>query len=249
MALIVSLFFIYLWYTQKEVHMENIFKTYFEKRYLEENSIQSNHPRPVVTISREFGCHSRIIAMMLSDALNRKSKEKRQAKWRFINKEVVEEASRELEINTVEFKALLGAENSGFVKDVLNSFSTHYVTSLKIKKILEKVIRAIAQQGHIVIVGRGSAAILQGVPNVLHVRLQAPIEWRIKGISLTRDVSEEEARKMAIETDKKRTALIELLSGKTLAPHFFDVIYNCSTLSKEEIVQSILMIMESKKMI
>jgi cytidylate kinase len=104
-------------------------------------------------------------------------------------------------------------------------------------------------QGHLVIVGRGSVAILQGCPHVLHIRLQAPLEWRVQEICTSRGLKETEALKMTNETDKKRTALIELLLGRKFDQNLFDVVFNCSTFSKEEIVQSILRIMEIRKLI
>jgi hypothetical protein len=55
--------------------------------------------------------------------------------------------------------------------------------------------------------------------------------------------------KTANETDAKRTRLIENLLGRKADPYLFDVSYNCMLLNKEEIVQSVLRLMEMKKMV
>jgi hypothetical protein len=54
---------------------------------------------------------------------------------------------------------------------------------------------------------------------------------------------------LAIETDKKRTALIESFLGHKLEPNLFDAIFNCKTLSNPDIASTILKMMETLKMI
>ena len=229
--------------------MENIMKLYLEKRYLEQESLKPCGPGPIITISRESGCPSKLIAQMLTDALNKISIKTAPPKWKYISKEVVEEAAGKLDIKTVEMNYLISSGEKGLVEDLLTSFSPNYVSSRKIKKILNDVIRTLAMQGHLVIVGRGSVAILQGCPHVLHIRLQAPLEWRVQEMCASRGLKETEALKMTNETDKKRTALIELLLGRKFEQNLFDVVFNCNTFSKEDIVQSILRIMQVRKMI
>jgi len=229
--------------------MENIMKLYFEKRYLEQESMKPCGPGPIVTISREFGCPSKAIAQLLTETLNKRSVQPADSKWKYISKEVVEEAARKLDIKTIEMNYLISSGEKGLVEDLLTSFSPNYVSSRKIKKILNDVIQTLALQGHLVIVGRGSVAILQGCPHVLHVRLQAPLEWRVREIITSRGLNEAEALKITNETDQKRTALIELLLGRKFDQNLFDVIFNCNTFSKEEIVNSILRIMEVRKLI
>jgi cytidylate kinase len=229
--------------------MENIMKLYFEKRYLEQESMKPCGPGPIVTISREFGCPSKAIAQMLTDALNKRSIKPATPTWKYISKEVVEEAARKLDIKTIEMNYLISSGEKGLVEDLLTSFSPNYVSSRKIKKILNDVFRAFATQGNLVIAGRGSVAILQGCPQAIHIRLQAPLEWRVREITTSRGLKEAEALKMTNETDQKRTALIELLLGRKFDQNLFDVVFNCSTFSKEEIVQAILRIMEIRKLI
>jgi cytidylate kinase len=229
--------------------MENILKLYFEKKHLDQQSVKSPGPGPIITFSREYGCPSKPIAQLLTDTLNKRNVKTSSPKWKFISKEVVEEAARKLDIKTVEMNYLISSGEKGFVEDLLTSFSPHYVSSRKIKNILNDVIRTISLQGHLVIVGRGSVAILQGHPKVLHVRLQAPLDWRVKEICAARGITETEALRLTNETDKKRNALIELFLGSKFDQNIFDVVFNCKTFSKEEIVQSTLGIMETKKMI
>jgi cytidylate kinase len=181
--------------------------------------------------------------------LNKRSVKSAEPGWKYISKEVIEEAARKLDIKTIDMNYHISSGQKGLVEDLLTSFSPNYVSSRKIKKVLNDVIRTLALQGRLVIVGRGSVAILQGCPNALHIRLQAPLEWRVREIITSRGLNEAEALKMTNETDQKRTALIELLLGRRFDQNLFDVVFNCNTFSKEEIVQSILRIMEIRKLV
>jgi cytidylate kinase len=229
--------------------MENILKNYFEQRIKDEESLRVGNRLPVITISREFGCSSKLIGTMLTDALNKRLRDHATKQWKFINKEVLEEAAKKLELNQVAMRSLLASGEKGLVEDILRSFSPPYVTSLKIRKTLNDVIRTIAMEGKVVIVGRGGAAILHGHPDTLHVRLTAPIEWRLNEICQSKNMSEEEALKLLVETDKRRTSIMEMLLGHKADMNLFDVTFNCSTINKVEVVHSVLHILESKKLI
>jgi cytidylate kinase len=190
-----------------------------------------------------------MIAQLLTETINKKTGGEIHNKWKFVNKEVLESAARELELNPADVKYLINLGEKGLMEDFLVSFSSAYVSNLKVKHTLVNVVSKIANTGRIIIVGRGSAAILQGRRHSLHIRLQAPLAYRIRCISESLNISPEEAKKMTENIDKKRVALYELILGKKLDPHIFDAAFNCSMLSKEDIVHGILALMESKEML
>ena len=229
--------------------MENLLLKYMGEGLSREYVPDPMKINPIVTISREFGCPSKLIAQMLTDVINKKLGEASPARWKFINKEVLESAAKELQLNPADVKYLINAGEKGLLEDFLVSFSTSYVSNLKVKHTLIKVVTTIAQAGHVVLVGRGGAAILQGRRGTLHVRLQAPLNWRLEAIVSSTNINAEEAKKIIETTDKKRAALYELILGKKLDPYMFDAEYNCSTLSIKQIVQVILAIMEAREML
>lgn len=219
--------------------MENILKNYFEERLKVEESLKSGKRHPVITISREFGCPSKMIGLMLTEALNKQQPESSHKRWKFINKEIVEESAKRLDLNPVEMSSILSSGVKGLVEDILKSFSPPYVSSHKVKKTLDEVIHSLASEGRMVIVGRGSAAILQGRPDTIHVRLHAPVEWRLQVICTTRNVDEKEGLRMLQEVDAMRASLVELLLGRKMEIDLFDMLFNCSRMNNDEIVQSI----------
>ncbi|MCK9204405.1 MAG: cytidylate kinase-like family protein [Bacteroidales bacterium] len=227
--------------------MENLLRFYIERALREPEVGKTTGSGPVVTISREFGCPSKPIGQMLTDTLNKVLVSAPVIKWRFINKELVESAANELNIQTNDLNYFMSSVGKGLLEDVLVSFTPGYVSSHRIRHTITNIISAMAQHGHFVIAGRGSVGVLHNHPNAIHVRLQAPIEWRIPEICKLRDVNADEALKLAHDTDKKRTALIELMYGHKFHPYLFDLHFNCSTLTKEQIVQTIMGLMKAKK--
>ncbi len=229
--------------------MENLLREYMDRAFSDRGIDNQPGPRPVITISREFGCPSKLIAQQLTDVLNRRNGVDKPGKWRFISKEVVEATARRLELNPTEVNYLLSSGEKGFVEDILASFSTSYVSNHRIRKTVSLVVRSIAEQGHVVIVGRGGAAILQDLPGAIHIRLHATPEWRIREICKSQGIDKSQASKMVDEMDKKRVSFIEMMSGTKFHPNLFDVTFNCSKLPNEEVVGTIIGLLETKKLI
>jgi len=101
------------------------------------------------------------------------------------------------------------------------------------------MVRADAQQGNAVIVGRGSAYYLRDQPEAFHVFVYAPFEekvLRLESEGKTRD----EAMELAEGVDRDRAAFIKENFGiKFPARNFFHLMVN-STLGEEAAVQIIL---------
>jgi hypothetical protein len=160
--------------------MENILLKYMVERFNE-----SDYERhkivadlPFVTISREYGCPSKDIAALLVLKMNilpgNKDKEH---SWRMINKEILEDTSKELKINTKRIQKFYNLENKSTIDEILNSLSEKYYQSEnKIKKTLTQIIRDFAKQGNVVLVGRGGVGVTGDLMNGIHIRLTAPIE-------------------------------------------------------------------------
>lgn len=228
--------------------MENLLLKYFDSRIRESGKSEPAGSAPFVTISREFGCPSKLVARQLAEELNRLTGRDRPPMWQDINKEVVEESASKLKVDPSRIRQF-NAENKEILYDVLSAFSNNYKSSKSIEKTTREVIRTFAHKGHVIIVGRAGAAITHGWPNCLHIRLHAPVNWRIRQVSYTKSVSEAEAAKHIAEMDKNRTSLIELYLGRKFDHTIFDVCFNCETLSIGEVVNGIIGMMKIKGLI
>ena len=229
---------------------ENFLINYMEQRYKKQVSDEktSKDPGSVVTISRETGCPAKRIAKLLALSLNKQKTEGNN--WKCVSKEILSEAAKELDMAPSQIQYVFDFEKKSTWDEILGSFSTKYYKSdRKIRKTIADVIRTIAISGYAIIIGRGSVAITKDLPKALHINLEAPMEWRSEILCEKMNVPVEEARKYAITTDRKREEFRDSFYGKNTDYTTFDVTFNCMRFTDNEIVESIVNIMQLRKLI
>ena len=138
---------------------------------------------------------------------------------------VANELGRKLDIPVYDKELIAkAAQDSGFSKSIFetsderkrffslssifaNRFSEteNYMSDRGLFKMQSQAIRAIAEQGSAVIVGRCSDYILRDMENTLNVFLTSPLEVRAARIAERSNVSLEEAERLAEEKDRKRS--------------------------------------------
>jgi cytidylate kinase len=209
------------------------------------------NPGPVISIAREYGCPAKIVAKQLAEELTKKMLVKGvNIPWRYITKEIMAESARELEIDLSKIKYVFDYEQKGMIDEILSAQLTKYYKSdRKIRNTIAKVIRNLACEGHVIIVGRGGVAITHDIPKSLHIMLNAPLEWRSLRISEKNNISQEAAKLECIDIDKKRQQFREYFQGKNTDYTQYDISLSCMTLSIEEIVRIIIKAVEVRKLI
>jgi cytidylate kinase len=73
-------------------------------------------------------------------------------------------------------------------------------------KTLTSVIKGVAARGNVVLLGRGSQAILQEEPETLHVYIAASREWRTSSLVLHEGMSRQDAERRIDKSDANRQA-------------------------------------------
>lgn len=234
--------------------MSNILYTYMNQRFREEEKKPTGEKSsggPVLTLSREYGCATREVIDHLEKLLNPQEKSSKKAKnWEVITKEILYESSNELDMQPEKLEYVFKSEKRTVMDEILAALSSRYYKSDKrIRNTIREVIRSLAQQGHVIIVGRGGVAITQDLPETLHVRLQAPLYWRAHRISEHENLTFEEAENRAKEMDTKRNALIDEFFKQPSDSSIFDVILNTSTMSSKQIAETIVHVMKLRSLI
>lgn len=84
----------------------------------------------------------------------------------------------------------------------------HDSMHLDMADFLKKVLLAIARKDNVVIVGRGSFAVLQDFANVLNVKVKAPFSMRVERIMGDHSIDWKMAEKIVIENDKTRSSFV-----------------------------------------
>jgi len=229
--------------------MDNLLLKYMNERARPEIKKAIEPPGPVITISRECGCSGRLFAEKLIERINLKISNPSQ-KWKWVNKEILSLASKELKINPDKIKNLLDAADKNFLDEIVSSFTVkYYAPDAKIKRAIKEVVRHLATQGNVVIIGRGSEALTQDIQRSLHVKLYAPLNWKVDVISSRDNISKEAAKKIVIETDKRRLKFVEGYLTKDPNKVIYDIDFNCAKFSIEEMIELILKVAEMKSLL
>ena len=233
--------------------MGNILLKYLEERH--KKSTQKveklKSVGPVITISRDFGCPANICATDLAELLTKiEGEEKGKEPWRVISKEILDEAAKELGLTPEKIEYIFKFEKRSAIDEILEAVSSKYYKSeRKIRKTIGEIIHAFGEHGRVIIVGRAGATILQDIENSLHVKLIAPLDYRVDGVSRRHKISHNEAKKLTLDMDKKRAMLRRDFAGKNISDVDYDLIFNCRTISSEEVVQLIAKTAEMRKMV
>lgn len=104
----------------------------------------------------------------------------------------------------------------------------------KYAQTLSAVIRGIAARGNVVILGRGSQAILHDHPDTLHVYVAAPRELRIENLMKRDGISREEAERRIKASDQSRRAFHKrFFKIEPDEPHVYDIGINGARISVE----------------
>lgn len=229
--------------------MANILLKYLEQRYKHVSPPQVDSPGPVITISRDFGCPANICATDLADLLLEVESSYKEP-WKVISKEILERASKELGVDTEKIEYIFKFQKRSAVDEVLEALSSKYYKSeRKIRNTIKEVIRSIGEQGRVIIVGMAGSVILRDIPKSLHIKLIAPMDFRVEGVSRRHEISKTEARKLIDDMDKKRSLLRSEFAGKCIHNVDYDLIFNCQKLKIENIVSLIAKAAEDRGMI
>ena len=223
---------------------------YLKDKYQERN-LEYKDPGPVVTISREYGCPGQKIAQHLNDVLNQRLQHLgKKPEWKWVGKEIFIEAAKDLNLQPEEVEHVFKQTERSVIDQVLSAQSSKFYKNDKsIRLAIGQTIRSIANDGHSIILGRGGVAITRDIKKSIHIYLEAPLQWRASIISEKQQCTIDEAKKLAIETDKRREEYRGYFQGRGNDYTWYDVRYNCMTLCIDEIVESIVKLMEIRKLI
>ena len=217
--------------------MENLLIKYMTDRISEEMKT-NNVSRPVITISREHGCNAWEIGNSLKEKLNRYNKNNDSNIWKCINKEVIEKSALYLKAHPENISHIFDAKTINLLGEIITSFSNNkYISDDKIKNTIFSIISSYSKEGNNIIIGRAGCYIAKNIKNAIHIKLVAPLDFRIENIKNIYNISKSDAKKQIIDIDKKRDNFINFYK-KNDDDKIFHIIYNTKLLSTNEIVDS-----------
>ena len=220
--------------------MENYLINYLNKRLGEYWKTQIPGIKtagPLITITREVGCGGLSISKQLAEELDKTFICK---KWQVISKEVLNESAHELKVAPEKVSRLFTSNEHFTFDEILAAFTDKYYKSNRvILKTVREVIRNFAVDGYCIIVGRAGHIIAADVENSLHIRLTAPLQWRISRIAENKNFSADEAVRYIKETEEERDIFRKYFTKDKKNEGSIDLVINVSRFTPEQIVRII----------
>lgn len=201
-----------------------------------------------VTISREYGSGGGKIAAHLAKRLG----------WQVIDHEIVARVA--CAMGTSQEEAAAHVEHTeGILARIVNSLqyvdpafmlytpSARFPSDEVYRGALERIIRAAAARGHVVIVGRGSQVLLAERRDVLRVRIIAPFEQRVAYVMQREGLDQRAAASRIRKFEHERTRYLEAVyHRKPEDAHLYDVVLNTSSLDPASAVNVICLALNHK---
>ncbi len=204
-----------------------------------------------VTISREYGSGGGEVARRLAQQLG----------WRLVDHEIVVRVAQTLGVSESE-AAARDEHVEGFVSRLLRSMQrvdpnlmsgapvlpvSPEAEQNEYQEALSDVVKAAITDGHTVIVGRGSQALLAQRRDVLHVRVIAPLSVRIAYVMQREGLSSEEARERVQVKDRDRMRYLQSAHNlQSDDPHLYDLVVNSAVLDLDSISSLIITALQDK---
>lgn len=227
--------------------MENTLLNYMNRRFGEQTRKPEQNVKPVgpvITISREAGCGGCQLSQLLATELNKSVFCKQ---WQVISKEILSSSAHELKLSPNKVSRLFSTNEHYTFDEILSAFTDKYYKSNKmITKTVREVIRNFAKDGCCIIVGRAGHLIVGDLDNALHVRLIAPLEWRIESVSKRKNLSHAEAKKYIEETENEREIFRQHFLHSKEELDRFDLTIDVSRFDTKNLIRLILLAFEMR---
>lgn len=148
-----------------------------------------------ITISRQMGSQGNEIAWQVAQQLG----------WRRVNRELINRSALAAKVPQV---ALAEIDELGLfgLRPSAKEWRAY-------QSQVERFIRDLADEGGVVIVGRGGQVVLRDRPDVLHVRVIAPFEARMSWLQQKEKISVEAAQARLKESLKARAQYLQRSYG------------------------------------
>jgi hypothetical protein len=158
--------------------------------WAERQNKQDFIPKPCITISREYGCQAYRLADALYQQLN--SQVEAEEEWTMLDRILLEKVAKKSGYSISELNYVT-QNNPSFQSMMANLMGPNSTKPVKAFNYIRETINYFAKAGNCIIIGRGGVCITQNLTNVIHVRLIAPMSFKVANIVKSMGLSEKES--------------------------------------------------------
>ena len=177
---------------------------------------------PDIVISRDPGSGGRVIAGKIAKKLS----------WKLLDKQILEDLSKELGIPVSEFAALDERGRSWVADTVHALFNAHFVSDVTYINHLKRLLLKFAKNDQVVIVGRGANHLIPP-EKCLRVKITASFKTRVDNTyKFEKKSSRDEAETWVKQVEAKRNHFVQQYFGcDSYHPEHFDLVINTDYLT------------------
>ncbi len=210
-----------------------------QREQLEKKGIgPGREPEPFITISREYGCGGYEVAEVIAGAINSRYRQK--PEWVAYDKKILDKVMEDMGLSSQLAETL----TSSVRKELTNLFQTtfsKFPPQVAVYRKLAETVRTLALHGHVIIVGRGGRPITRDLEKGFHLRLVAPMEWKVDRIARNCGVSHKEAEKIINKKGPSREAFFtRFVKFDIKDPENYDITINMAAYSNADIAALVL---------
>ncbi len=227
--------------------MGNALTIYLNKRLKNEQTYGKIPlvPGPVITISREVGCNGLKLAGKIVNKLNQQNFI---SEWKVLSKEIFQQSANELGLEPEKIRQIFKQTDRYVFDEIIKAFnSRNFKSERKIVKSVIDIVRTFAVDGYCIIVGRAGHIIAKDIENAFHIRLFAPLEYRVQTIMENRELDREGALIFIEKVEKERIAFRKAIRAEHLHDNdYFDIHLNRASFTDDEILEIICLAVQKK---
>ncbi|BBO70601.1 cytidylate kinase [Desulfosarcina alkanivorans] len=202
----------------------------------------------VITISRQFGAGGITLGKMVSESLG----------YTFADSDIIQRVAKEANVSTnwVEsFEKEAGSKLSRMISSMVSkrwldrvlADERGYLDEQIYLDYLVLIIAQFADEGDVVILGRGSQYILNDHPDAVHIMLVDEFENRVKFMMERYDMPRKKAERMVANEDRRRVNLFKRLGKSDFEnPHLYHMVLNMGRLDLEAARDMVCKLVEKK---
>lgn len=192
------------------------------RRNLREHGLaKSARVHPTVTLTREFGCEGYPVAQRLQTLLEKRSGQP----WVVMDRALLDAVAKDHNLSA-QILQNLGTKNR-FLDDMLSTFTPRWKSDKDYYRLLCRQIISLAEEGNVILVGRGAVILTQETGNCFHFRIVAPMRFKQESIAARMGLTPDEAQDLIQVRQRQRDAFLKDFLGRDVAdPTLYHLLFN-----------------------
>ena len=182
---------------------------------------------PLITISREAGTEGHAIGRFIIMKLAEYADPDLNSGWDLFDQKLCALIAQNKSLDANYDMLLNDKYRSGGVHRMVYELLIGTPQEYRIQKKIEEDIHLLARLGKVVIIGRGGFQIARHMPGAIHLRLVAPMEFRMLDVMKHDNLTEKDALKKIQDTDQERARFLKSHHNCDIHdPTNFDLVWN-----------------------